>query len=117
MATTSISSIPTPKAATDLIAPNIIVKESPETMKVDPEVEKKVLMVLCDINLDIPCNAAVIADHTTKALGRGITLSSIEVLLQKFASQQLIRFDLEKIEKSFVLNCSIHFHLSKCMCG
>lgn len=87
----STCSAPAPKKAKISATPDIV-KDSQEPVKVDPEVEKKVLMVLCDINLDIPCNAAVIADHTTKALGRGITLASIEVLLQNFASQQLIRF-------------------------
>jgi hypothetical protein len=88
----SASTTPTPKAIPSV--PDTPKKEPQEPLKVDPEVEKKVLMVLCDINLDIPCNAAIIADHTTKALERGVTLASIEVLLQNFASQQLIRWDL-----------------------
>lgn len=93
--TASTCSAPTPKVATVSVTPDIV-KDSQEPVKVDPEVEKKVLMVLCDINLDIPCNAAVIADHTTKALGRGITLASIEILLQNFASQQLISIITEE---------------------
>lgn len=89
----SASTTPMPKSDTIPPVPDTSKKEPQEPLKVDLEVEKKVLMVLCDINLDIPCNAAIIADHTTKALERGVTLASIEVLLQNFASQQLIRWD------------------------
>ncbi|XP_062604950.1 N6-adenosine-methyltransferase catalytic subunit-like [Saccostrea cucullata] len=90
------SSVSVPKAAQAVSKTDVPYKESPEPVKSDPEVEKKVLLVLCDINLDIPCNAAVIADQTKKTLGRGVTLATIEVLLQNFASQQLISITTEE---------------------
>ncbi|XP_061180283.1 N6-adenosine-methyltransferase catalytic subunit-like [Saccostrea echinata] len=94
------SSVSVPKAAQVLSKPDVPQKEAQEPIKSDPEVEKKVLMVLCDINLDIPCNAAVIADHTKKALGRGVTLATIEGLLQNFASRQLISITTEESPSS-----------------
>lgn len=62
-----------------------------EVAKLDPEIEKKVLLVLCDISLDIPCNASVIAEHTCRMLGRKVQISIIEELLQTFENQELIR--------------------------
>lgn len=60
--------------------------------KADTEIEKKVLLVLCDISLDIPCNALKISELTSKMLGRNVKVKIIEDLLMKFASQQLIRY-------------------------
>lgn len=62
-----------------------------EPIKVDPEIEKKLLLVLCDISLDIPSEASIIAEHTSRTLGRKVELSIIEVLLRKLAARSLIR--------------------------
>ncbi|PVD20656.1 hypothetical protein C0Q70_18814 [Pomacea canaliculata] len=61
-----------------------------EPIKVDPEIEKKLLLVLCDISLDIPSEASIIAEHTSRTLGRKVELSIIEVLLRKLAARSLI---------------------------
>lgn len=59
-------------------------------VKADPEVEKKMLMVLCDISLDIPSDSKVIAEHISRLMEREVDLAVVEVLLEKFASQKLI---------------------------
>lgn len=61
-----------------------------DPLQIDPEVEKKLLLVLCDISLDIPSDASIIADHTSRALGRKVELAVIEVLLKKLAAKSLI---------------------------
>ncbi|XP_060074207.1 N6-adenosine-methyltransferase catalytic subunit-like [Ylistrum balloti] len=65
-------------------------RESETTQKADPEMEKRVRMMLCDISLDIPCNSAVIAEQVSNLMGRDIQLAVIEDVLKKFASQQMI---------------------------
>ncbi|KAJ8303605.1 hypothetical protein KUTeg_020001 [Tegillarca granosa] len=67
--------------------------------KADTEVEKKVLLVLCDISLDIPCNALKISELTSKMLGRNVKVKIIEDLLMKFASQQLISDEHNDVEE------------------
>ncbi|KAL8574597.1 hypothetical protein ACOMHN_061597 [Nucella lapillus] len=67
-------------------------------VKVDPEIEKKLLLVLCDISLDIPSDANIIAEHTRRTLGREVELSAIETLLRKFASQSLISVNTKEVE-------------------
>jgi hypothetical protein len=62
-----------------------------ELNKIDPVIEKKVMLVLCDIGLDIPCSSSVIADQSSKALKQNIKLNVIEELLKKLASQKLIK--------------------------
>ena len=66
----------------------------PTEHKADPEIEKKVLLVLCDISLDIPSEASVIAEHTSRMLGRKVEVSAVDALLKKFAAQSLIRYEL-----------------------
>ncbi|CAI9736611.1 N6-adenosine-methyltransferase subunit METTL3-like [Octopus vulgaris] len=78
----------TPRVPSPTLAPDSSVKT--EHIKVDAEIKKKLLLVLCDINLDIPCNATQIAEHTSKMLGREVKLIVIEDLLQQLSSQQLL---------------------------
>jgi hypothetical protein len=58
---------------------------------VDPETEKKILLALCDFELEIPSDASAIANHTQKMLGYKVDLWAVEALLKKFADQSLIR--------------------------
>ena len=64
----------------------------PKPVSVDPETEKKVLLVLCDISLDIPAYASDIAEHTLKTLSYKVELPAVEALLKKFAAESLIRY-------------------------
>ena len=59
-------------------------------VKIDPEVEKNMLMVLCDISLDIPSNSKVIAEQTSRLMEREINLSLVEHILCKFSEQKFI---------------------------
>lgn len=72
------------------VSSNISKTPTVDPLKIDPEVEKKLLLVLCDISLDIPSEASIIAEHTSKTLGRKVELSVVEVLLKKLAAQSLI---------------------------
>jgi len=69
-----------------------VTTSQPTEHKTDPEIEKKVLLVLCDISLDIPSESSVIAEHTSRMLGREVELTAVEALLKKFAAQSLIRY-------------------------
>ncbi|KAK7483066.1 hypothetical protein BaRGS_00025729 [Batillaria attramentaria] len=71
---------------------------SVDPSKVDPEIEKKLLLVLCDISLDIPSEASIIAEHTSKTLGRKVELPVIEVLLKKLAAQSLISIISKEVD-------------------
>ncbi|XP_041375648.1 N6-adenosine-methyltransferase subunit METTL3-like [Gigantopelta aegis] len=62
----------------------------PESLKIEPDVEKKLLLVLCDIMLDIPSDALVITKQTSKLLGREVKQQLIEQLLHKFEAQQML---------------------------
>ena len=83
------SSIQPPRAGSPLVVPPVAVKTE-QHVKIDAEVKKKLLLVLCDINLDIPCNATIITEHTSKMLGREVKLSVIEDLLEQLSNQQLL---------------------------
>ena len=63
----------------------------PESLQADPEVEKQVLLVLCDLGEVISCTSTEITDKTSKALDREVNVALVENLLQKFNAQQLIR--------------------------
>ncbi|XP_064611225.1 N6-adenosine-methyltransferase subunit METTL3-like [Liolophura sinensis] len=78
------------RSASPAPPPSTMATSEPEVVKSDVEVEKKLLLVLCDISLDIPSNASVLATETSKLLCRQVKLSAIEHLLEKFAAQQLI---------------------------
>ena len=58
-----------------------------ESLNIDPEVEKKLLLVLCDFNLDIPSESKTIAEM----IGHDVQLAIIEELLQKFDAQHMIK--------------------------
>jgi len=71
----------------------VIKVERDDVRKAEPErseEEKKMLMVLCDISLDIPSNSKVIAEHMSRLMEREVDISMVEILLMKFASQKLI---------------------------
>ncbi|XP_071088181.1 N(6)-adenosine-methyltransferase catalytic subunit METTL3-like [Haliotis cracherodii] len=75
---------------------------SKKSDSVDPDVERNLLLVLCDFNLEIPSDSRMITELTTKMLGRETQLSSIEELLQKFAAQQMIKISTK--DKNLVVN-------------
>ncbi|XP_060597198.1 N6-adenosine-methyltransferase catalytic subunit-like [Ruditapes philippinarum] len=68
--------------------PASVVKPVP--IKHDPEVEKQLLIVLCDLGVDTPCTSDYVCEMTSKALGRSANIDLVENLLQKFAAQQMI---------------------------
>ncbi|XP_055891792.1 N6-adenosine-methyltransferase subunit METTL3-like isoform X2 [Biomphalaria glabrata] len=70
----------------------------------DPEVEKKLLMVLCDISLDIPSDSKVIAEHTSRLMEREVDLGMIEELLKKFALQKLITIKFTETSTGLIVN-------------
>lgn len=66
-----------------------------EPTKIDPVLEKKIMLALCDIDLDIPCSSSVIAEHSSKILKQTVKLDIVEELLKKFAGQQLINITVK----------------------
>lgn len=68
--------------------PPAIVKPVP--IKHDPEVEKQLLIVLCDLGVETPCTSDYVCEMTSKALDRSASIDLVENLLQKFAAQQMI---------------------------
>ena len=63
----------------------------PEALLPDPEVEKQVLLVLCDLGEVVSCSSTEITEKTSKALERDVNIALVENLLQKFNAQTLIR--------------------------
>lgn len=61
-----------------------------EPIRFDPEVEKQLLIVLCDLGVETPCDLNIICEKTSKELGREANIDLVENLLQKFAAQQMI---------------------------
>ncbi|ESO83051.1 hypothetical protein LOTGIDRAFT_134083 [Lottia gigantea] len=76
------------------------------TSVVDPEIEKKLPYVLTDINLEIPAESTVIKDFLTKSLERAVNQTVVDELLEKFAAQQLIRFESLNIEPFLTISAS-----------
>ncbi|BFZ13120.1 hypothetical protein BsWGS_16159 [Bradybaena similaris] len=70
----------------------------------DPEVEKKLLMVLCDISLDIPSDSKVIMEHTSRLMEREVDLLLVEELLRKFAAQKLISIKFTEGVEGLIVN-------------
>ncbi|XP_052816907.1 N6-adenosine-methyltransferase subunit METTL3-like isoform X2 [Mya arenaria] len=66
-----------------------------EPIKHDPEVERQLLHVLCDMGVD-SCKSGELCKETSKVLGREANLDLVENLLQKFAAQQMIVLSEEK---------------------
>jgi len=79
-----------PRKLTKAVPPAVI---KPQPIRHDPEVEKMLLNVLCDLGVDTPCDSDIVAEKTTKALKREANIALVENLLQKFAAQQLIRYN------------------------
>ncbi|XP_005104194.1 N6-adenosine-methyltransferase catalytic subunit [Aplysia californica] len=75
-----------------------------EPVKVDPEVEKKLLMVLCDISLDIPSDSKVIVEHTSRLMEREVDLALVEQLLCKLATQKFISIIKSEGNGSLIVN-------------
>ncbi|CAG5135898.1 unnamed protein product, partial [Candidula unifasciata] len=70
----------------------------------DPEVEKKLLMVLCDISLDIPSDSKVIMEHTSRLMEREVDLLLVEEYLRKFAAQKLISIKFTEGMEGLIVN-------------
>ena len=62
-----------------------------EPIQADPEVEKQLLRILCDLGDDSSCNSLEITEKTSKALEKYVNVALVENLLEKFDAQQLIR--------------------------
>ncbi|XP_013403912.1 N6-adenosine-methyltransferase catalytic subunit [Lingula anatina] len=79
---TSQSPAVTPASAT---TPKVV-----EKTKLEPEVERQVLLSLQDVGLNLPVESVVLCSSVEKALEKEVALSSLDDLLEKFATQQLI---------------------------
>jgi len=79
-----------PQNSASLVTSPKPVEQKSEPFKLDPEVEKQVLIVLCDLEEELPCDSNVICEKTSKQLGREANIDLVENLLQKFAAQQMI---------------------------
>lgn len=80
----------------------------PEPLQADPEVEKQVLLVLCDLGVESKFNSSEITEKTSKALGREVNIALVENLLQKFNAQQLISISTkEKVGSSRIVVNSV----------
>ena len=84
------------------------------TVVIDPEIEKKVLLVLCDISLDIPCEMSIIAHHTSRSVGRPVELFVVETLLKQFSADSLIRS--YSITLLLISVCACIFCSVSCVC-
>lgn len=58
--------------------------------KVDPEVEHKLLLSLCDVAINLPTDSRILLSSITKSLNKEVLHIEVENLLQKFATQELI---------------------------
>lgn len=67
-----------------------------EPLLIEAVIEKKVMLVLCDIDLDIPCSSSVIRERSSAMLKQNIKLDVVEELLKKFAGQQLIHITVKE---------------------
>ncbi|GFR59785.1 N6-adenosine-methyltransferase subunit [Elysia marginata] len=71
---------------------------------IDPDVEKKMLMVLCDTSLDIPSDSRVIAEHTSRFMEREVDIKMVEDLLRKFATEKLISIKTSEATSGLIVN-------------
>lgn len=78
---------PVPSPATKTKEP---VKEAKDDNRLEPEVEKKLLLNLCDIALNLPVDSRQLVASVTKSLNSEVPHDIVENLLQKFAAQELI---------------------------
>ncbi|XP_070574821.1 N(6)-adenosine-methyltransferase catalytic subunit METTL3-like [Ptychodera flava] len=61
-----------------------------DLVKIDPEVEKRLLEVLCDHALMLPTDSPSLQMTVSKALNKEVTQASVEEILRKFSAQELI---------------------------
>lgn len=102
--TTSDSPGSVPKPIHDVSSPNISspsvaieselsdsTESGTDSVKVDPELEKELLKVLCEVSLTIPVNSLELTASLKTSLNRHVSHSAVCNLLQKFATQRLIK--------------------------
>lgn len=66
---------------------------SSDLVKPDPSIESQLLCVLCELSLTLPTTSSGLCTTVAKRLeGKAVTHDAITNLLQKFATQQLIRY-------------------------
>lgn len=63
-----------------------------DTVKSDPELEKELLKALCEVSLTIPVNSSELTSSLKTSLNRHVSHSAVCNLLQKFATQRLIKY-------------------------
>ncbi|CAG0878512.1 unnamed protein product [Darwinula stevensoni] len=61
-----------------------------DEVDLSPEIEKELLLHLCDVLLTLPTDSRVLTTQVSRNLKRDLSHSTIENLLQKFALQELI---------------------------
>lgn len=98
----STGSVPLPKSTHDTSSTNISSPatldpelddstEVVDTVKVDPELEKGLLKALCEVSLTIPITSLELTTSLKASLNRHASHSAVCNLLQKFATQKLIK--------------------------
>ncbi|GFO20701.1 N6-adenosine-methyltransferase subunit [Plakobranchus ocellatus] len=96
--------LPVSVPAETTMKPSHLTQQEVVPVAIDPDVEKKMLMVLCDISLDIPSDSKVIAEHTSRFMEREVDIKVIEDLLRKFASEKLISIKVNEESSSLIVN-------------
>ncbi|CAG2068548.1 unnamed protein product [Timema podura] len=66
--------------------------EEGELVKSDPEIEKQLLRCLCEVALTLPATSQGLAAAVGRQLDKHILHITVTNLLQKFHTQQLIRY-------------------------
>ncbi|KAK3731758.1 hypothetical protein RRG08_035427 [Elysia crispata] len=94
---------PVPLPVEPLIKPTVLEQQDVVPV-IDPDVEKKMLMVLCDISLDIPSDSKVIAEHTSRFMEREVDIKVVEDLLRKFAVEKLISIKASEATSGLIVN-------------
>ncbi|XP_077982444.1 N(6)-adenosine-methyltransferase catalytic subunit METTL3-like [Glandiceps talaboti] len=68
----------------------VTVQPTVDLAYIDPEIEKKLLEVLCDHALMLPTDSPSLQATVTKALNKEVSQGTVESILQKFSAQELI---------------------------
>lgn len=67
-------------------------EDSCHEIRIDVEIERNLLEILCEISPNLPCNSQTLYSNLAKKLSKPVSQEIVDNLLQKFATQQLIRY-------------------------
>ncbi|XP_073986333.1 methyltransferase like 3 isoform X3 [Rhodnius prolixus] len=65
-------------------------EDSCHEIRIDVEIERNLLEILCEISPNLPCNSQTLYSNLAKKLSKPVSQEIVDNLLQKFATQQLI---------------------------